>query len=87
MTFQLAIRIDEQLASELDALVPDRYPNRTEAVRAALAEFVDRERRAEIGRQIVAGYDRIAPGELSETVAVAADHAAARLEPWEWSDE
>ncbi len=86
MTIQLAIRVDDQIAAEIDLLVPGRYANRTEVVRAALNGLLDREHRAEIGRRIVAGYQNTPPGELSEAVAVAARHQNENLEPWDWAE-
>jgi Arc/MetJ-type ribon-helix-helix transcriptional regulator len=56
MAIQLAIQVDKCTAEEIDRLVPGRYANRTEVVRAALYGLLDREHRAEIGRWIVAGY-------------------------------
>jgi Arc/MetJ-type ribon-helix-helix transcriptional regulator len=87
MTVQLAIRVEDEMAAGLDALVPERYANRTEAIRAALAEFIERERRAEIGRRIVAGYERVPAGELSDAVASAASKLTGSIEPWDWSEE
>ena len=87
MTVQLAIRVDDEVAKSLDLLVPERFPNRTEAIRAALDEFLDRQRRLEIGRKIVAGYERIPPSEMSEAVAFSARRTAEQLDEWDWSDD
>lgn len=87
MTVQLAIRVDDRVAADLDSLVPARYANRTVAIRAALDEFIDRERRAEIGRQIVAGYKRFPPGELHDEVAAAAQRSVAQLDDWDWDGD
>ncbi len=80
---QLVTRIDEELAGAVDQLVADGVvANRSEAVRLALRQLVDRHRRDEIGRAIVAGY-AASPQEEQEvgwadraTVAMIAD------EPW-----
>jgi predicted transcriptional regulator len=87
MTVQLAIRVDDDVARSLDSLVPDRFPNRTEAIRTALEEFLDRQRRIEIGRRIVAGYERIPAGEVSDVAAYSAKRTAEQLDDWDWSDD
>ena len=54
---QIVARVDASLAADLDALVADgTVASRSDGVRLALEQFIDRHRRAEIGRQIVAGY-------------------------------
>lgn len=68
MTQQLALRITDELAEQLDRVVADgRFANRTDAVRAAIGELVERERRAAVGAAIVAGYQRLpeTEGELA----------------------
>ncbi len=89
MTIQLAVRVDDDVAAAMDALVADdRYPNRTEIVRAALATLLDAERRAEIGRRIAAGYERIPDsGEFTQLHRSAARRTLADLEPWDWSGD
>jgi metal-responsive CopG/Arc/MetJ family transcriptional regulator len=80
---QLVTRIDEQLAAALDALVAEGVvESRSDGVRKALAEMVDRHRRREIGEAIVEGYLRQpqTDQELGWT-----DAAAIRMieeEPW-----
>ncbi len=79
MTQQLAIRIAEELAEGLDELVREgRFATRTEAVRAAIGELIERERREAIGAAIVVGYERhpetaeelqIADGNLRRLIA------------------
>ncbi len=73
----------------MDALVAvDRYPNRTEIVRAALAALLDSERRADIGRRIVAGYERIPDsGEFTQIHRSAARRILDDLEPWDWGSD
>jgi Arc/MetJ-type ribon-helix-helix transcriptional regulator len=83
MTQQLAIRIAEELAVGLDDLVErGRFATRTEAVRAAIGELIDRERRAAIGAAIVLGYEK--HPETAEELQIA-DGNLRRLiaeEPW-----
>jgi Arc/MetJ-type ribon-helix-helix transcriptional regulator len=83
MSEQIAIRIPEPLASQLSDLVTTgRFETKADAVRTALEALVDAERRADVGRRIVEGYQRV-PQEDSDVAA--ADRAATRSideEPW-----
>ena len=83
MSEQIAIRIPETLASQLSDLVASgRFETKADAVRTALEALIDAERRAEVGRQIVEGYQRV-PQEDADVAA--ADRAASRAideEPW-----
>jgi Arc/MetJ-type ribon-helix-helix transcriptional regulator len=80
---QLVTRVDEDLAAAVDALVAaGAVGNRSEAVRLALEQFVDRHRRDAIGARIAAGY-----AEIPQTDAEVgwADEASVRMiedEPW-----
>lgn len=57
---QLVTRLDDALMADVDALIAAGVvATRSEAVRAALVDLVDRHRRLEIGRQIADGYRRI----------------------------
>ena len=57
MSTQVAVRLDDQLLSGLDWIVARcDFENRAEAIRAALAELVERERNREIDERIVAAY-------------------------------
>jgi metal-responsive CopG/Arc/MetJ family transcriptional regulator len=57
MTTQVAIRMSDQQLDDLDWIVVRcDFENRAEAIRAALAEFVKRERDREIDEKIVAAY-------------------------------
>jgi Arc/MetJ-type ribon-helix-helix transcriptional regulator len=83
MSIQVAIRIPDALAQELESLVSSgRFETKADAVRSALEALVDAERRADVGRRIVDGYQRIP----QDDVEVASAHeAAARSideEPW-----
>jgi Arc/MetJ-type ribon-helix-helix transcriptional regulator len=83
MSIQIAIRIPNALAGHLESLVASgRFETKADAVRSALEALVDAERRADVGRRIVEGYQRI-PQE--DTDVAAAHEAAARSideEPW-----
>lgn len=54
---QVAVRMNDELLGDLDWLVVRcDFENRAEAIRAALAELVKRERDREIDERIVAAY-------------------------------
>lgn len=56
---QFVTRIEDRLASEVDALVAAGIVgSRSEAVRLGLARLVDRCRRDDLARRIVQGYTR-----------------------------
>lgn len=83
MSQQIAIRIPDALAEQLEELVSSgRFETKADAVRTALESMIDATRRADIGRQIVEGYRRV-PQEDGDVAA--ASQAAARSideEPW-----
>jgi Arc/MetJ-type ribon-helix-helix transcriptional regulator len=83
MSIQIAIRIPAGLAEQLEALVASgRFETKADAVRSALEALLDAERRADVGRRIVEGYQRVP----QDDVDVAAAHQAASRsideEPW-----
>jgi Arc/MetJ-type ribon-helix-helix transcriptional regulator len=83
MTIQLALRIPDELATELDGLVSaGRFASRTEAVRNAIADLVEREGRRAVGDAIVAGYRRFP--ETAEEQATAEQNLRRLIieEPW-----
>lgn len=83
MTTQLALRIPNELAKELDDLVSTgRFANRTDAVRSAIAELVEREGRRAVGDAIIAGYRQIP--ETAEELATAEQNLRRLIaeEPW-----
>jgi metal-responsive CopG/Arc/MetJ family transcriptional regulator len=61
MTTQVALRLDDDLADQLDVLVInyEDLSNRSEAIRIAITEFVQRRQQALIDEQIVAGYTAV----------------------------
>jgi Arc/MetJ-type ribon-helix-helix transcriptional regulator len=83
MSEQIAVRIPDELAAAIDALVASgRFPTKANAVRAAVAALVESERRRELGERIAEGYRR-APQDDDEVNA--ARNAAIRSihgEPW-----
>jgi Arc/MetJ-type ribon-helix-helix transcriptional regulator len=83
MSIQIAIRIPDALAEQLESLVTEgRFETKADAVRSALEALVDAERRADVGRQIVEGYRKV-PQEDGD-VAAAAEAAVRSIdeEPW-----
>jgi Arc/MetJ-type ribon-helix-helix transcriptional regulator len=83
MSPQIAIRIPDALATDLDRLVTSgRFETKADAVRTALETLIEAERRAEVGRRIVEGYQRV-PQDDAE-VAGAAQTAVRAIdeEPW-----
>ena len=83
MSIQIAIRIPAALAEELESLVSSaRFKTKADAVRSALEALVDAERRADVGRRIVEGYQRVPQDDAD--VASAREAAASSIdeEPW-----
>ena len=83
MSEQIAVRMSDELASALTELVEGgSYVSKAEAVRTAVEELVDRERRRMIGEQIAEGYRRIpqTDDDLDDVVEVGL--ASIEEEPW-----
>jgi Arc/MetJ-type ribon-helix-helix transcriptional regulator len=80
---QLVTRVDDALVDAVDELVAAGVvASRSEAVRRALEQLVDRHRRHQVGAQIVEGY-RSQP--QSEREVGWADQSTVRMiaeEPW-----
>lgn len=80
---QLVTRIDDELAGAMDALVVEgRYESRSDIVRTAVGELLDRLRREEVGRRILDGYRRVPENERELAEARAASVALVQDEPW-----
>lgn len=80
---QLVTRVDDELLHQLDGLVDDGVvASRSEAVRLALGEMLDRHRRHAIGEAIVAGYRRIP--QTADEISWSEEATAAMIaeEPW-----
>jgi len=80
---QLVTRIDDDLARDLDALVAEGVvESRSDGVRKALRELIDRHRRRRIAEETIAAYT--AQPQTEEEVGWA-DEATVRMieeEPW-----
>ena len=80
---QLVTRVPEDLIKGLDDLVASgAFESRSDAVREALFQLIDKHRREEIGRQIVEGYTRMpqTEDEFPETEALGREMI--EEEPW-----
>ena len=80
---QLVTRLDDDLLGEVDALISDGVAaNRSEAVRLALQQLVDRHERRQGGGRIADGYRRC-PQTGAELAGLdAATRALVAEEPW-----
>lgn len=82
-TEQIAVRLPEELLSELDALVASGvYGSRAAAVRAGIEAVMALERRQDTDRAILAGYRRTPPTAAEQESAVASLRNAIAEEPW-----
>jgi Arc/MetJ-type ribon-helix-helix transcriptional regulator len=82
-TEQIAIRLPEELLSELDALVASgAFESRAAAVRAGVQAITALEHRRQIDRAIVAGYQRTPPSAVENNAATASLRDAIAEEPW-----
>ena len=83
MSVQIAIRIPDALAEQLEALVASgRFDTKADAVRSALEALLDAERRADVGRRIVEGYQRVPQDEADVAAAYQAATRSIDEEPW-----
>jgi Arc/MetJ-type ribon-helix-helix transcriptional regulator len=83
MSQQIAIRIPDALATELEGLVSSgRFETKADAVRAALETLIDAERRADVGRRIVEGYQRVPQEDADLAEAGRAASRSIEEEPW-----
>lgn len=82
-TEQIAIRLPEELLSELDALVASgAFESRAAAVRAGIQAITALEHRRQIDRAIVAGYQHTSPTAVENNAATASLRDAIAEEPW-----
>ena len=59
-----------------------RFETKADAVRTALEALIDAERRADIGRQIVEGYQRVPQEDVDVAAASQAATRSIDEEPW-----
>jgi Arc/MetJ-type ribon-helix-helix transcriptional regulator len=80
---QVIARVPDDLAAALDRLVSSgAFASRSDAVREALVQLVDRHRRAEIGSEIVEGYRRMPQTDDEVGWVDAIARAMIEEEPW-----
>jgi predicted transcriptional regulator len=65
MTQQIALRISDELAEQLD-IAAQGYPSRSVALRIAIEEFVLRSQRELLEKSLVDAYKRVPAGEIDE---------------------
>ncbi|MDP9119631.1 MAG: ribbon-helix-helix domain-containing protein [Actinomycetota bacterium] len=83
MSIQIAIRIPDALAEQLEELVASgRFDTKADAVRAALEALIDVERRADVGRRIVEGYRKVPQDDVDVAAAAEAASRSIDEEPW-----
>lgn len=83
MSEQFAIRMSDELASSLDELVSTgRFTTRAEAIRAAIEQLLDDERRRTIGRRIVQGYTDVPQSDGEVAAATESAVRSIEEEPW-----
>ncbi len=80
---QVVTRLDDKLVADLDDLVAEGFvASRSEGVRVALEKLLDEQRRARIGAEIVAGYERQPQTDEELAGLDAATRALIEEEPW-----
>jgi Arc/MetJ-type ribon-helix-helix transcriptional regulator len=83
MSAQIAVRMPDDLAAAVDALVTSgRFPTKADAVRTAIEVLVESERRREIGERIAEGYRRTPQDDEDVDAARAAAIRSIQDEPW-----
>ena len=83
MAAQFVTRVSDDLAAAIDALVAEGvFDSRSDAVRAGLADVIERRRRDAIGEAITAGYRRLPQTSDESAWTDAASAAMIAEEPW-----
>ena len=80
---QIAVRLPEELLTELDNLV-DRgiYESRAAAVRAGIEAVMELDRRRQIDRAVIEGYRQSPSTKAERKAAIASLREAILEEPW-----
>jgi Arc/MetJ-type ribon-helix-helix transcriptional regulator len=80
---QMVARLDDALAAQVDELVAlGVVGSRSEAIRMGLERLVDEHRRAQIGREIIRGYEAVPQRDDDMNWADEATVAMIAEEPW-----
>jgi Arc/MetJ-type ribon-helix-helix transcriptional regulator len=83
MSEQIAVRMPDELAAAVEALVTSgRFPTKADAVRTAVEALVESERRRELGERIADGYRRMPQDDDDVRAARAAAIRSIHEEPW-----
>jgi Arc/MetJ-type ribon-helix-helix transcriptional regulator len=83
MTMQLVTRVPDEIVAAIDDLVEQGvFASRSDAVRAALVDVIDRRRRIALGEAIVDGYRRVPQTDDEVSWPDAASAAMIAEEPW-----
>jgi Arc/MetJ-type ribon-helix-helix transcriptional regulator len=83
MSEQIAVRIPDELAQELEALVDTgAFETKADAVRSALEAMIDARRRADIGNRIAEGYRSVPQDADDEASARRSAIRSIHEEPW-----
>jgi len=88
MTTQIAVRLPDPLVEAIDGLAEGAL-TRTDVVRLALEQFVEREARRKIDEALIRGYTEHPPGgvdqwgDLEAQTAAEGRRAAAALDAWD----
>jgi Arc/MetJ-type ribon-helix-helix transcriptional regulator len=77
MTQQIALRISDELARKLDETLVHGFATRSEALRVAIEEFVERRESTKLDKALTDGYSRLPPTDIDEWGSVEAAHAVA----------
>jgi Arc/MetJ-type ribon-helix-helix transcriptional regulator len=80
---QLVVRVPDEVAMAVDRLVSNGvFDSRSDVVRAGVEVVLERERRAAVGRAIVAGYERVPQSGDDLECSDTATAAMIAEEPW-----
>jgi Arc/MetJ-type ribon-helix-helix transcriptional regulator len=83
MSEQIAVRIPDEMAAALEALVSSgRFPTKADVVRVAVEALLESERRRELGERIANGYRRVPQDDEDVKAARAAAIRSIHEEPW-----
>jgi len=83
MSEQIAVRIPDDLAEDLERLVESGgFGSKAEAIRQAIRRLVEEVRRRQIGEQIAEGYRRIPQTDEELEAVRAAAIRSIEEEPW-----
>jgi Arc/MetJ-type ribon-helix-helix transcriptional regulator len=84
-TTQVAFTLSDRALERLDALVPDRFPSRAAALRAAVHDWLEVRTRHDIDQALEQGYADVAEDTaMTDGLAVAAKRALADREDLDW---